>query len=485
MRNEREESPLLPAMVSTAGIAVCTWISFYLGQNAGSVACFYLVIVVLTAYYGGFRQATVVSIVAVACLDFFFDEPIFSFTVSRSSDWVDLGAFEFTALVISRLSNRIGLRELEAATERRDASRLYQTARRILLFERARDPGNQIASLIRDVFELRGVVVFDAISATTWRSGEFRTADARQDVIGLTQSAYYGDSDTCISGDWYCALRLGVRPVGSLALCGATMTGLTACALASLAAIALERARSIENQLHAEATREAEQLRSAMLDALAHKFKTPMTVIRTAVAGLPAAGELSTLQTELLTLVDQETSKLNDLACRLLETPTLESTGFEPQREPLLLSRLAKLAVQELEQRADRDRFQFSLSPKETPVLANQELVVTAIAQLVDNALKYSTPGTPIDVGLSSGGSTVVLEVRSKGLEVLPCDRERIFERFYRAPGARQFANGTGLGLSIVKTIATDHEGHVWADAEPGYGTAFYLSLPVVQDLPR
>jgi two-component system, OmpR family, sensor histidine kinase KdpD len=483
MRNQRAGySRLLPAIVSTAGIAACTWISFRFGQNSGSVACFYLVIVILTAYYGGFRQATLVSVAAVACLDYFFNEPIFSFTVNRPSDWVDLGAFEFTALVISRLSNRVGLRELEAAAERRDASRLYQTARRILLFESPGNPGNQVASLIRDVFELRCVVVFDAVSATTYRSGEFGMSEGARGVVGMAQDAYYGDSDKCISGDWYCALRLGVRPVGSIALCGGTMTALTASALASLAAIALERARSIENQYHAEATREAEQLLSAVLDALAHKFKTPMTIIRTAIAGLPAAGELSTLQMELLTLVDMEARRLNDLTSRLLETPALDSTEFEPQREPLLLSRLAKVAIQELDQCSDRDRFQFSVTSKETSVLANRELVITAIAQLVDNALKYSTPGTPIDVSLSSGGSTMVLGVRSKGLDVLPGDRQRIFERFYRAPGARQYASGTGLGLSIVRTIAADHEGHAWVDGEPGQGTAFYLSLPVVQD---
>ena len=471
----------LPLVVAAAAIAVCTWASFRLSQNSGSVSCFYLVIIVLTAYYGGFRQATLISVAAVACLDYFFNQPIYSFTVNRPADWVDLGAFEFTALVISRLSNRVHCRELEVAAERRDASRLYQTARRILLFESPGDPGNQIASLIREVFELRCVVLFDAVSAMTHRSGTI-SAETEPDIVGQTHAAYGRDLDSCISDNWYCTLRLGVRPVGSIALCGASVTGLTATAVASLAAIALERARSIETQSHAEAARETEQLRSAVLDALAHKFKTPMTVIRTAVAGLPAAGELSPLQTELVTLVDQEARKLDDLACRLLETPAFESKEFEPEREPLLLSRAARAVVQELEQDADRERFQFSLPAAEAAVLADRELIMTAIAQLADNAVKYSTPGTPIDVSLVSGNNSVVLKVRSRGLEVSPCDRQRIFERFYRAPGARQFAGGTGLGLSIVKTIAADHNGHAWADGEPEYGTSFYLSLPIVRE---
>ena len=77
--------------------------------------------------------------------------------------------------------------------------------------------------------------------------------------------------------------------------------------------------------------------------------------------------------------------------------------------------------------------------------------------------------------------SGIILTVRSKGLVVASEDRERIFERFYRAPGARNRATGTGLGLSIVRTIAADHNGHVWAEGEPGYGTTFSLSLPIPQ----
>ena len=334
------------------------------------------------------------------------------------------------------------------------------------------------------MFELRCVVVFDAASGKTYQSGD---CDASSGVplnrVGLTRDTCYRDEKAQESGSWHCTLRLGAQPVGSVALCGAgKMSSLTASALASLIAIALERARSIEKQYHAEAAREAEQLRTAVLDALAHKFKTPMTVIRTAVAGLPAAGELSTLQTELVSLVDQEARKLNDLACRLLEAPALESDEFEPRREPLLISHLARSVIQELERQKDQERFQFSVPSTEAPVLADRELIMTAIAQLVDNALKYSTPGTSIDVSLISAAKAVLLRIRTRGLEVSPGDRQRIFERFYRAPGAQQFASGTGLGLSIVRTIATEHGGDAWAESESGYGSVFSLSFPALEE---
>jgi len=466
---------LLPCFLALAGIGAVTWICFRLGLTLGSVGFVYLAFVVLAALYGGFWQATFVSLVSVSCLDYFFDAPVFSFRVDRVSAWVELAAFELTAVVISQLSNRAHVRALEAVAERRETARLYQVARQILLFDSTVEPGSLVASLIHETFELSAAVLFDAQSTAVHRSG-----NARPGVERRTRDSYVLDSAVFDAGQrcWFCALRLGTRPVGALALCGTNMGQLTATALASLAAIALERARTLQTQCKAEAARQADQLRSAVLDSLAHKFKTPLTVIRTASSGLPAAGRLSDLQTELVSLIDQEACKLNDLASRLVSAPAFDSPAFQPQPEPLLLSHLARVVVQELERETDRERFRIRVPAHEPPVFADRELILTALAQLADNALKYSDRGTPIDVALNVRGNNVVLTVRNQGLVVSASDRERIFERFYRAAGAQRLSTGTGLGLSIVKTIAADHRGQVWADGVPGYGTEFSFSLP-------
>jgi len=466
---------LLPGFLALAGVGAVTWICFRLGLSLGSVGFIYLALVVLAAVYGGFWQATAVSLVSVCCLDYFFDPPIFSFRVDRVSAWVELGAFELTALVISQLSNRANLRALEASAERRETERLYQVSRRILLFDSSVEPGGLVASLIRETFELSAAVLFDAQSTAIHQSGDPRPGVERRTRDSyVLNSAVFDAEQRC----WFCALRLGARPVGALALCGTGMGQLTATALASLAAIALERARTLQTQCKAEAARQADQLRTAVLDSLAHKFKTPLTVIRTASSGLPAAGQLSELQTELVSLIDQEASKLNDLASRLVGAPAFDSATFKPQPEPLLLSRSMRAVVQELEKELDRERFRISVPAHEPPVFADRELILTALAQLADNALKYSDRGTPIDVVLSLRGNDVVLTVRNQGLVIKAVDRERIFERFYRAAGAQRLSTGTGLGLSIVKTIAADHHGQVWAEGVPGYGTEFSFSLP-------
>ena len=110
---KRTLMPTLPGCLALGGVAVCTWVSFRLGQTFAFTGFLYLVFVVLAALYGGFWQATVISVAAAACLNYYFVPPIFSFANSPAN-WVALGAFEFTALVISRLSQRVQLRAQEA-----------------------------------------------------------------------------------------------------------------------------------------------------------------------------------------------------------------------------------------------------------------------------------------------------------------------------------------------------------------------------------
>jgi signal transduction histidine kinase len=213
---------------------------------------------------------------------------------------------------------------------------------------------------------------------------------------------------------------------------------------------------------------------------LAHEFKTPLAVARTASSGLLAVGGLSELQTELVVTIDQQAEKLDRLASRLLRAAMLDNTEFKPRCERVLLSRLLRIVLGNIEPPADRERFRISDEREEAPVLADQELILTAIAQIIDNAVKYSEPGSPIDIRFVAKNSNVILTVRSKGIVISASDRERVFERFYRAPETHHLPAGTGLGLSIVKNIIDAHRGSIWAEGEAGYGTSFSLALPAV-----
>jgi two-component system sensor histidine kinase KdpD len=465
---------LRPAFAALAVLCAITWLSFHFGQGFPFTGFLYLVLVVLTALYGGFWQATAISIVAAGCLDYFFVPPLFSF-VSSAEDWVALGAFEFTALVISRLSLNARKVAMEAVAGRRDMERLYETSRRILLLNRLGEPGGPITTLIRDAFDLRTVTLFDAIPAATFQSGK-RSTDAEQhtrDAYCLAASSF--DQTT---NSWYCAVRVGTRAVGGLGLSGTAMTSLAADALASLTGIALERARAAEREARAEADRQTEQARTAVLDALAHEFKTPLTVVRTASSGLLAVGGLSELQTDLLAAIDRQAGMLDQLTHNLLKTARLDREHFTPRQEAVRFSELIDDAIAALENATDRMRFQVAPRSQEASVLADREQILTALSQLLNNAIRYSEPNSRVDIFLAEEKGRTVLTIRSKGPVLTVDDCERIFERFYRAPQTQHISAGTGLGLSIVKKIVSAHRGSVWAEPNAGYGTSFSISLP-------
>jgi two-component system, OmpR family, sensor histidine kinase KdpD len=475
LRARASSTSLLTLCASLAGVFLCTSLTLRFGLNLASVGFLFLVLVVLVAVYGGFWEATITSLAAVLSLNYFFVPPLHSLLVSDPKNWVALGAFEFTALVISRLSHQAQVRAAEAMAERRESERLYQTSREILLHDRSVEPGAFIASLFRERFQLGGALLFDAVSTNTYLSGSIAP-----DTEERTRGAYFQNSDTFDpdSNTWFCVLRIGVRPVGGLALCDCKMTPLVATALASLSALALERARSLEQEYRAEAARQTEQLRTAVLDALAHEFKTPLTTIWTASSGLLAADGLSEHQTELITLVDEQARNLNELASRLLGAAKLDSPDFRPRREPFVFSALVRAAIQNIDDQY-RGRFQFNVPPLERPVLADRKLIATALDQLFDNAIKYSIPGSAIDVWIQESPVEVTLAVRNQGLIIAAADRERIFERFYRAAGTEHGPSGTGLGLSIVKRIADVHNGRVRVESKEDSGTTFFLALPI------
>jgi two-component system sensor histidine kinase KdpD len=457
-----------------AGMAAGTWLALKLGLNLASTGFLYLVFVLLAAVYGGFWQATTSSIVAVGCLDYFFIQPLSSFAVSDPRNWLALAAFEFTAVVVSRISHQAQAKADEAVAERRDTERLYKTSQQILMLDRSRDPGEWIPRVICELFGVPGVVLFDAISVTTRSSGTIPPGAEER-----TRAAYYANEDTFdpAARAWFCALRFGVKPVGSLGLIDCELSSLAATSLASLSAIAMERKRSYESELRAEAAQQAERLRTAVLDALAHEFKTPLTTIRTASSGLLAAGALSPGQAELVTLIDDEATELNNLASRLLQAARLESANFRPTREILLLSSIIPLAVEALKQ-PSVERFQFSVPPNEIPVKADRKLMTTALAQILENAIKYSDPESPVAIAVTMKDSQVRLSVHNQGSGIPAADREKIFERFYRGTVNEQRPPGTGLGLSIVKRIMEAHHGHVWVEGDERGGTTFVISLP-------
>jgi two-component system sensor histidine kinase KdpD len=466
---------LAHALIGSLVVLLSAYLGVRVHVNFSTIGFVDLLVVVLIAMLSGFWEATVTSLAALICLNYFFIPPVYTLYVSDPQNWVALITFESAALLVSRLSIQMEEQARTAIQERRGMEKLYQLSRRTLLMNPQQSPGPQIVAQIRDVAEVEAVAILDASRMQLDSAG---AGDAEMET--LVRQTYLQDRNQDLPGTntWCRVFRPGVHSTGAIVLRAPDLNPLMADAIASLTAIALERARSFEKQSHAEAARQSEQLRTAVLDALAHAFKTPLTAIRTASSGLLEAGGLDPAQEDLVTLIDEESDKLTNLSTRLLQTAKLDASETKLRKEMIQIPQLIQEILSDHSGQLGGHPAEVSIANASCATYGDRDLLGTAIMQFIDNAAKYSTPATPIAIAVDDRDGEILISVHNEGSEVRQEDRERIFERFYRSPGSNHRAPGTGLGLSIAKKAAEAHQGRTWVQSEEGKGTTFFLSLP-------
>ena len=447
---------------------------FVLHFNSATVGFLFLLVVVSVAILCGFWQATIVSILACACLDYFFYPPLFVFSIGDPQDWVALGAFEISALVVSHVSSREQRSTKDATLQRNSMEQLYEVSRSTLLINLHQPPGPQLAHLIQRIFGVAGVAIFDANSGKCDRAGIW--TDDEMDLAKecfLTQT----EGEDSVTQTTRRQLRAGVDTIGALTIRG-DLSPLVANALASLAAITLDRSVSFEKESRIEAAHQSERLRAAVLDSLAHAVKTPLTAIQTANAGLSEVGTLNSPQKELVSLVEEESNQLGQLCNRLLQTARLEAEELTLGKEEIAVGDLVSKAIQKQSGHMGGHAVEVAVPDPALTVRGDCDLLSMALTQFLDNAVKYSFIGTPIQVAARESHSEVLISVHNYGPAIPIADRESIFQRFYRSEGSSHLAAGTGIGLSTVKMAADTHRGHVWVISDANEGTTFFLSLP-------
>ena len=433
-----------------------------------------LLIVVAVASFCGFWQASLTSLMAVACLDYLFLPPLFRFNITDPQDSVALVTFEVTALVISRLSTKELRSAREAIFHRTGMEKLYELSRHALLMDLREPPGPQIVVLIHRIFDAQAVALFDKNLGRQDRMGDWDAGE--QD---FAQRCYQSDvaQDDRETDTSQRILQSVSGPVGALVVRG-KVSPLVVDALASLAAIAIDRHQSFEKEEKAEAARRGEQMRAAVMDSLGHELKTPLTTVQTASSGLLELGGLTESQHDLAKLIDDEALRLNELCRKLLLTAKLEAEqiGLEKGNanvQELISDVLASRPVEEV-----KDRIEVAVSDPSLTISADRGLLAMILTQYIDNAGKYSASGSPIKIAAELSGTEVVVSVHNFGSTIRSEDRERIFDRFYRALDMKDSVPGTGIGLSVVRKAAEAHHGHVWVVSEAEAGTTFFLSLP-------
>lgn len=340
-------------------------------------------------------------------------------------------------------------------------------------------PGQTLAESLHAIFDLDAVALFDADLNEIYQAGK-ATIDAGE----LAQNVYHFESsgDDPMTGISRRVIRLGAVPIGSLVLRGETHPVVNSI-LASVIAITFDRYRASANEGRIEAEREAEQMRSTVLDSLAHAYKTPLTAIRAASSGLSEMGKLSPSQAELVALIDEQASLLNQITTRLLTTARLEAVSEQPSIlsagfESFPIQPLIDETIAALGERAGSFAIHTELAPASLAMQADRRLIAMLLTQYIDNACKYSNAGSAVTVRAERLRDEIILSVHSFGPVIPQADRDRIFDRYYRSAASSVRAAGTGIGLSIAKRAALAHQGAVWVASGERDGNTFFAAIP-------
>jgi len=446
--------------------------------NQTTVALSFLLAILAVSAVWGMAVSVFMSVSAMLLFNYFFLPPIRTFAIADPQNWVALFAFLCTAIVGGQLSSQIRKEADAAHSRRREVERLYAFSQKLLGEGNVIQLMNAIPDFLVDCFGAGAAELFLPQKDKFYRSGygaaqvdeeQMKTAFLRDEIISDNVRALY-----------FLPVRLGVKPIGSLGISGARLSRQTLEAIGSVVAIASERVRAIEQIGETEAERQGERLKSALLDSIAHDFRTPLTAIKAAVTDLlGSTSPESPQQHELLTIINEECDRLNHLVEEAGEMAKLEAGEIQLQLEPVAVSSLIDIALQHLKKSLGNRQILLHINDSLPPVLADRSRTKDILVQLIDNAHLYSPKDQPISISAERTGDFVTFSVADRGPGIDSFEQGLIFDKFYRGRDQRYLVRGTGMGLPIAKAIVAAHGGTIAVTSQLGSGSVFSFTLPV------
>jgi two-component system sensor histidine kinase KdpD len=222
----------------------------------------------------------------------------------------------------------------------------------------------------------------------------------------------------------------------------------------------------------------AEQISFSVLDGLAQAYKTPLTAILAASAGLTEMGRLSETQTDLVALIEDQAHVLNNLTSRLLATARLDAKEVEIHPRPVGVEPIIDDAVAAFRPRLANRKLVIKLENDGIVLRCDRQLILMLLSQYIDNACKYSAPGTPITIQAIEKDSSVIFSVHNFGPAIPKVDCDNIFDHYSLPSSFIGRTASKGFGLSVAKRIASFHGGNVWVISTETAGTAFFAAIP-------
>lgn len=360
-----------------------------------------------------------------------------------------------------------------AQSSRTDAEKVCELVHRAARLDLQLKPGPQMATLIHSIFGVEAVAIFDGDLDEIYQCGSW--FPGLEDTI---RSVFIFETvrDDPETGLMRRVLRVRDLPIGAMLLRGETRE-LMATNVASVVSITFDRYHALASEMRMVEAKKTEEMRTMVLDSLAHAYKTPLTAIQAASSGLAEMGHLTPAQSSLVALITEQTDLLNHLTTRLLQTARLEKQSLHP--EPIAVAALIDDVVAAARRQLAHLTVKVILAQDDLTIVGDRGLLHNMLTQFVDNAGKYAFSSSTVTIQTAVLNGEIVFSVHNLGPAIPAEDHERIFDRYFRS-APEHHASGTGIGLSVAKQAAQAHGGRVWVSSDERLGTTFFASLPAI-----
>lgn len=469
----------------------------------GALGMVYLVPIVAAAVGFGPLRGALAAALSFLAWNYLFLPPRYTFTISGPQDVVGVVVFALVALLLAGTTGRLGQSVRAARTRMLGLRRLVEVSRRL---GAAGDKGDLVQAIAEQASRIAGgpacvLLLLPPLPGEAAPEPVLRASvpiDAEPDEASMAAARWavanrrmagHG-TDTLPSAAWqFRPMRtarglvglVGLRPPAE----GEPLDGEADRALDALldqAAIALERAELMEERARGEARAETEALRTALLTSLGHDLKTPLTSIRGAIATLRTAGPTlsEATRTDLLVAAEEETERLSRWISNILDIVRIENNQVAPRREPVDLAEAIETVAARMARAHGRT---IALDPGARPTAPRLDpaLLDQVLANLLENALKFSAPDGRVSARVGREGPEVVIAIEDDGPGIPRDDLQRVFDPFFRATRTDRVAAGSGLGLAICRGLVQAMGGRIAAESPvtpDGRGTRVVVKFP-------
>ncbi|MFC5863375.1 ATP-binding protein [Acidicapsa dinghuensis] len=479
-------------LLASALIVALTGALIWLRADSTSAGILYLVTVVWAATVGGPIISIYLAIVTSLCFDFFFLVPLGTFALRGATAWLAMLVFMVACAIVNRVAEQARRQRRYSEERREHAERLYQLSQEMMLHEDAAGLVREIPRLVAQNFDLDGVLLYvrgqEPVHSSLPSSAD--EEDMRPLHVMLRQVSPGTEAASPLLYGYVASnLMFGLSSVGVLAWKPNRVSREVAALIASQAAIAITRAEAIEESSRLEAARATEKLRSALIDSMTHELRTPLTAIRAAATTLVEEKQLDDdVRTELATIVEEETERLDALIGEAMEVAEIESDGVRVRLEPMLAGAFLEQVLEGVRRQMGARLVTIDVQQPDKTVWFDPHVLGRVMKHLLENAARYTPSTSKIVLRSQRGQDRLDFVVQDDGPGIDGRDLPHIFEKFYRgrngSGAAMSSVKGSGMGLAIVRALLSVHGGGIEAESAPG-GSSFRLWVPLVERPPE